>query len=121
MIVANTRTSAREIKGMPTIGTDNGLVTQINVFSVEPGRQQELVDSLVETVRAAAALDGWVSASVHRSHDGRKVTNYVQYESREAAQRVTSALLEMGLIQRNVAIGRVDPGEYEVAFTLERP
>jgi quinol monooxygenase YgiN len=105
---------------MPSIEVGNGIVTHINVFTVAPERQDELVQSLVETVQAARAMPGWISASIHRSLDGRQVTNYVQFESREAAQRVTQQLLAMGLIQRNTAIGMVSPGQYKVAFTLAR-
>jgi hypothetical protein len=105
---------------MPSIVAGNGIVTHINVFTVAPERQDELVQSLIETVRAARQMPGWISASVHKSLDGRQVTNYVQFESREAAQRVTQQLLALGLIQRNTAIGSVSPGQYEVAFTLER-
>src|SRR4051812_17657657 len=106
---------------MPVIEARNGTVTHINVFTVDPPRQQELVDSLAETVQAAQGLDGWLSASIHRSLDGRKVTNYVQFASAGAARRVTAQLFALGYIKRNVAIGQVDPGEYEVAFTLEKP
>lgn len=103
---------------MISIQTDRNIVTQINVFTVEPARQQALVDSLIETVKAAQNMEGWISASIHRSHDGTKVTNYIQFESSEAARRVTTKLLELGYIKRNTALGRVAPGEYEVAFTL---
>ena len=105
---------------MPSIEVGNGIVTHINVFTVAPERQDELVQSLVATVQAARAMPGWISASIRCSLDGRQVTNYVQFEGREAAQRITQQLLAMGLIQRNTAIGTVSPGEYKVAFTLAR-
>lgn len=103
---------------MPKIEAGTSIVTQINIFSVAPERQDELVSSLRETVVAASKMQGWISASIHRSADGRKVANYVQFESTEAARRVTQELLTMGLIQRNTAIGMVSPGQYEVVFTL---
>jgi hypothetical protein len=78
------------------------------------------VNSLIQTVKAAQSMDGWISASIHRSLDGRKVTNYVQFESEEAAQRVTRELFSSGYIQHNTAIGNVSPGQYEVAFTIEK-
>lgn len=106
---------------MPIIRTQDGTVTHINVFTVDPHRQAELVESLAETVRAAQGMEGWISASIHRSLDGRKVTNYVQFASAEAARRVTAELFRLGLIQRNTAIGTVAPGEYEVVYSIERP
>jgi hypothetical protein len=105
---------------VPSIEVGNGIITHINVFSVASERQDELVKSLIETVKAAREMPGWISASIHRSLDGRRVTNYVQFESLEAAQRITQQLLALGLIQRNTAIGTVSPGEYEVTFTLGR-
>ena len=101
---------------MPVIET--GMVTHINVFSVAPDKQQALVDSLIETVNEAKKVPGWVSASIHKSFDGFQVVNYVQFASAAAAQTVTKHLFSRGLIQRNVAIGSVAPGQYEVVYTL---
>ena len=41
---------------MPTISKDNKGTTLINVFTVEPGNQQKVVDMLVETTEVYAAL-----------------------------------------------------------------
>jgi len=38
---------------MPTISKDNKVATLINVFTVEPGNQQKVVDMLVETTEKA--------------------------------------------------------------------
>jgi quinol monooxygenase YgiN len=69
---------------MTSINTRNDVVTLINVFTVEPGRQQELVDLLTratdETIRH---MPGFVSATIHKSLDGGRVTNYAQWRSRE--------------------------------------
>ena len=105
---------------MPAIESGSGVVTHINVFTTRPDRQQALVESLKETVAAAQEVPGWLSASIHRSFDGRQVVNYVQFENEEAAQRVTQHLLARGLIQRNTALGTVAPGQYEVVHTLAR-
>ncbi|WP_054309032.1 antibiotic biosynthesis monooxygenase family protein [Mesorhizobium sp. 1M-11] len=103
---------------MAIIEAGNGIVTHINMFTTTPERQQALVDSLAETVRAASEVPGWISASIHRSFDGRQVVNYVQFESHDAAQRVTRHLLAGGYIQRNTQLGTVTPGQYEVVHTL---
>lgn len=73
---------------MQTIEAENGVVTHINVFTVPREKQQQLIDSLKETVKAAREVPGWLSASIHQSFDGTQVVNYVQFESREAAQAV---------------------------------
>ncbi len=105
---------------MAVIRTGDGVVTHINVFTTTPDKQQALVDSLTGTVKAASEVPGWISASIHKSFDGTHVVNYVQFESHEAAQRVTRHLLAAGFIQRNTALGRVAPGQYEVVHTLEK-
>jgi hypothetical protein len=69
---------------MHAIESGTGVVTHINVFAVDPGKQQAMVDSLIETVNEAKHIQGWISASIHRSFDGRQVVNYVQFESHAA-------------------------------------
>jgi heme-degrading monooxygenase HmoA len=105
---------------MPVIVAETGIVTDINVFTVAPEKQQLLVDSLVETVNAARSVPGWLSASIHRSHDGTRVVNYVQYESREAAQAVLKHLAAGGYLKRNTELGKVAPGQYDVVYTLDK-
>lgn len=61
--------------------------TLINVFTVSPERQQELVDTLVAaTEQVIRALPGFISANIHKSVDGVRVTNYAQWESPAALQ-----------------------------------
>jgi hypothetical protein len=105
---------------MPVIVAGDGVVTDINVFTVAPEKQQLLVDSLVETVNAARSVPGWLSASIHRSQDGTRVVNYVQYESREAAQAVLKYLAAGGSLKRNTDLGKVAPGQYDVVYTLDK-
>ncbi len=65
-------------------------------------------------------MDGWISASLHRSLDGTRVVNYAQSVDQDAAARVIEHLMARGLIQGNNAFGQADPGLYEVVSTLER-
>lgn len=105
---------------MPLIRTDAGIVTQINTFTVPEGGQQALIDSLTEAARFASETPGWVSASLHRSHDGRRVVNYAQSNGIEAALAVIKRLRDAGFLERNATLGDAHPGLYDVAFTLER-
>lgn len=104
---------------MPVIRV-GGAVTQVNVFTVEPGRQQPLIDYLADAARVASEVPGWMSASLHRSLDGTRVVNYAQSEDADAAQRVIAHLKDRGLIGGNKAFGQADPGLYEVVFALDR-
>src|SRR6266516_7430255 len=69
---------------MTTITTDKSLVTLINVFTVSPETQQRLVDLFIEaTQRTMRNQPGYVSANIHKSLDGTRVTNYAQWRSPE--------------------------------------
>jgi hypothetical protein len=74
---------------MTTISPRQQVVTLINVFTVEPENQDRLVDLLVEaTERVMRHLPGFVSANIHRGLDGRHVSNYAQWESKEGFERM---------------------------------
>ncbi len=70
---------------MPTtIAPDQRVVTLINVFTVAPERQQQLVDLLDRaTEDVMRHLPGFVSANLHASLDGTRVVNYAQWRSVE--------------------------------------
>ncbi|GCE51434.1 heme-degrading monooxygenase HmoA [Thermosporothrix hazakensis] len=65
--------------------SDNKPITLINVFSVRPGKQQELLDHVSEfSERVAKKMPGFISATFHASFDGSRVVNVAQWESTEA-------------------------------------
>jgi len=65
-----------------TTGTDQ--VALINVFTVDPARQDELVAALDEATRAIfTEMPGFVSANLHTSLDGTRVVNYAQWASEQ--------------------------------------
>lgn len=105
---------------MPIIKVDSRIVTQINVFTVPSGKQQDLIDYLAEAAGTAREVDGWLSASLHRSLDGTRVVNYAQSADADAARRVFEHLSAKGLIDGNRRYGEAHPGLYEVVSTLER-
>jgi heme-degrading monooxygenase HmoA len=68
-----------------TITAHADLATLINVFTVRPERQRELVDALVTaTDEVMRHLPGFVSANIHASDDGTRVINYAQWETADA-------------------------------------
>ena len=68
-----------------TISTDAPGVTLINVFTVAPERQGELVAALDRaTAEVFTGLPGFRSANIHASLDGVRVVNYAQWASEEA-------------------------------------
>ena len=105
---------------MSIIKANQGVITQINVFTCEPTNQQPLIDVLIESARSVCHLPGWLSANIHRSLDGTGVVNYAQSESYEASQQVIEKLRAGGFLERNKLVGEAHPGLYEVVFTLQR-
>jgi quinol monooxygenase YgiN len=70
---------------MSTIEKGNSILTLINVFTVEPEKQEALVALLIEaTEQTMKHMPGFVSANIHRSLDGKKVVNYAQWENMAA-------------------------------------
>lgn len=67
---------------MPTIAKHNDVVTVIFSFAVEPERQQELVDMIIDALETTTKHQpGFVSASLHKSLDGVRVFNYAQWKT----------------------------------------
>lgn len=104
---------------MTTITANQGVITQINVFTVAPENQQALINLLQEAARFASQIPGWVSASIHRSLDGTRVVNYAQSRDLESAQRIIDTLREAGWLERNKSFAEAHPGLYEVVFTAQ--
>jgi quinol monooxygenase YgiN len=104
---------------MTTISTRSDLVTLINVFTVEPASQQRLVDLLTEATEASVRrAPGFVSASLHRSLDGTKVTMYAQWQSIDHYQAMRQDPGPLPFLQEALTIARFEPGIYEVVQTF---
>ena len=58
---------------MTQIRTDNQPVTQITVIEPEPGKQAEAQSVMTERARFMARQPGFISISLHRSLDGRRI------------------------------------------------
>jgi antibiotic biosynthesis monooxygenase (ABM) superfamily enzyme len=74
---------------MPTTTIDPAaeVATLLNVFTVEPARQRELVTILeTATEEVMRRQPGFVSANIHASADGTRVVNYAQWATAEAFQ-----------------------------------
>lgn len=68
---------------MPQIQSAQQPVTQITVIDAEPDKQNEALALMSERARFMARQPGFVSISLHRSLDGRRIVNYIQWQSRE--------------------------------------
>jgi len=64
---------------------------------------------------------GFISASLHRSLDGTKVTMYAQWRSVEDYQAMRQNSAPSAYLRQALAIARFDPGIYEVVETYFAP
>jgi quinol monooxygenase YgiN len=103
---------------MATISKSSGLVTLINVFTVEPAKQQQLLDLLaLATETSVRHVPGFVSADLHRSLDGTKVAMYAQWRSAEDYQAMRENPAALPYMRQALALAKFDPGMYEVVET----
>jgi CRP-like cAMP-binding protein len=104
---------------------NNRSFTQLIEFEIEPQQQPALVSALAaQTEHLAQRHAGFLSASIQASDDGRRVLNYLQWQSREAGEAAFQ-VFESGeqdfwqLIRAHRA-KTVTFGSYQVLRSLER-
>ncbi len=73
---------------MVGIAEDSGLHTLVVTFTVTPDKQADLVQYLQGVAADHSEHDGFVSCSIHRSGDGLRVVEYIQWQTREHLQAV---------------------------------
>ncbi|HMG82984.1 MAG TPA: antibiotic biosynthesis monooxygenase family protein [Ferruginibacter sp.] len=103
---------------MPLISTENNFLTLINVFTVDPKNQQQLVDLLILATVDVRKIPGFISASLHKSIDGTKVTMYAQWKSIEAYQQMRANPTASPYLEKALTIAKFEPGMYEVVETF---
>jgi heme-degrading monooxygenase HmoA len=103
------------------IDADAPLVTLINIFTVDPGREEELFEALSKSTQELfTGLPGFISANFHTSLDGTQVVNYAQWASEEAFQgmlRTPAAQEHMAEIMTIAT--KVEPQLYTVRATFK--
>jgi quinol monooxygenase YgiN len=94
-------------------------VTLINVFTVDPSNQQRLVDLLTRaTDNAVSRAPGFLSATLHRSIDGTKVTMYAQWRSAEDYDAMRHDPGPLPFLEEALSIAKFEPGMYEIVRTF---
>jgi quinol monooxygenase YgiN len=100
---------------MPTISKESKLLTLINIFTVEPAKQRELVDLLIRATETSVRhITGFVSATLHRSLDGTKVAMYAQWRSNEDYQAMRRDPVTSPYLDQALGLAKFEPGMYEV-------
>ncbi|MBK5351734.1 antibiotic biosynthesis monooxygenase [Pseudomonas sp. TH41] len=103
----------------------NRSFTQLIEFEIEPHHQHALVSALSkQTEHLAQSNSGFLSASIQASDDGRRVLNYLQWQSREAGeaafQRFESGEQDFWQLIRAHQAKTVTFGSFQVLHSLER-
>ena len=106
-----------------TIAKSNPCVTLINVFTVLPEKQKALVELLVRaTEETMQHLPGFISANIHSSLDGTKVTNYAQWRSAADFEGMLKNPVAIPHMKASAALAiKFEPTLYQVAdvFSLD--
>jgi quinol monooxygenase YgiN len=94
-------------------------ITLINVFRVDPADQQRLVDLLARATDGfVSRAPGFISATLHRSVDGTKVTMYAQWRSAEDYQAMRQDPGPLPFLEEALIIAKFEPGMYEIVRTF---
>ena len=99
---------------MTTIAKD--CVTVIHVFSVEPAKQQQLIDLLCElNEKTVRHFPGFISSNIHKSLDGTRVAIYAQWRSVAEFQNMVKTRDTIPLLEQlPVLAASLDAKLYEV-------
>jgi heme-degrading monooxygenase HmoA len=106
---------------MPQIRADQQPVTQVTVIEPEPGKQAEALSLMAERARFMARQPGFVSISLHRSLDGKRIVNYIQWQNRDllaAAHKSPEFRKEWQHFDE--LTGEIDPHLYEVTQVMDK-
>ena len=90
-------------------------VTLINTFRVQPSEQQRLIELLTQaTEHSVRNAPGFISARLHRSIDGTKVTMYSQWRSSRDYEAMRADPAPLPYLTEALKIATFEPGVYEV-------
>jgi len=105
---------------MPTIAKTPRILTVINVFIIDPADQQRLINILLEAAeKVMNTFPGFISSSVHRSTDRRRVVTYSQWRSRDDFERMVETPQMQAFRKVINQVADTDLHFYEVVETFE--
>jgi quinol monooxygenase YgiN len=102
---------------MATIAQSNSVFTAIVVWPSTPENQQQMLEHLVEVADAHSKRPGFVSCSIHKSLDGTKIAEYIQWKDRASFEAMTQSPEGKAHIDPATAI--TNAGIYEVTYVKE--
>src|SRR4029079_16632423 len=93
----------------------------IRVVEAGPDKQAEALSVMAERARFMARQPGFISINVHRSLDGRRIVNYVEWQNQERLQQAHKSpefRKEWGRFDK--LTDDIDPHLYEVVNVMEQ-
>ena len=106
---------------MPQLSANTGVVTQITLVEPAPGDQDKVLSLMKDRAKLMATQPGYVSISLHKSKDGNRVVNYVQWAS---ADQLQAAHRSPEFQKRWPELSRLSeqavPNLYDIVFSEEK-
>jgi quinol monooxygenase YgiN len=101
-----------------TISTGQDIATLINMFTVDPASQQQLVDMFDQaTTQVIRHRPGFISANIHASLDGTRVVNYAQWRSADDLENMLADPTAREHMKAITGLAAADPHLYKVTAT----
>ena len=105
---------------MPEIVSGAEYATFINTFRCDPANQEEVVRINIDIVdQVASSSPGFIAAAVHRSVDGTRVVNYLQWESSEHLAAMQRSPEFQAIARRFAGLIEFDPHQCEIVHVAE--
>ncbi|MBO0830050.1 MAG: antibiotic biosynthesis monooxygenase [Streptosporangiales bacterium] len=100
---------------MSEIRADGAYATSINTFRCHPSHQDEVVATNIDIVdQVASHFPGFISAAVHRSSDGTRVFDYLQWRSAEHLAAMQRSAEFQAVARRFAGLIEFEPRQCEV-------
>jgi len=93
----------------------------IDIWTVPPGRQQQLTDALRRGLEQLRVMDGFIEGDVLANGDETKVASFVRFESAQDWQRVTEHKEFVEQMRALEAIGSPHADAYERMAVIAPP
>lgn len=98
---------------------DAAPVVLINVYKVQPDRQDELLDLLAVMTRAQVGLPGFVSATLHRGLNGKTAAIHAVWRSQEDWRAMTRNEAIAAAMRPIMAVATFEPNLYEAGEIID--
>jgi hypothetical protein len=102
-----------------TIDADVEPVVLINVFKVQPDKQDALIELLTILTEAQIGLPGFMSATLHRGLNGKTVANHAVWRSVADWKAMTRDPAVAAAMSPIMAIATFEPHLYEAGKIIE--